>query len=154
VARQQGAAHTIDYSTEPVRDRLLALTQGRGVDVYFDTVGGSRFGIASRAMAWGGRVLPIGFTSGEVPSLAMNLPLLKNYSLVGCYWGLWQEREPQQSRAADEQLFVAVARGALRPQVSDVLPMASFADGLQRLARRQVTGRIVQRVKQTDDALA
>jgi NADPH2:quinone reductase len=154
VARQQGAAHTVDYSNEPVRDRLLELTQGRGVDVYFDTVGGSLFGIVSRAMAWGGRVLPIGFTSGEVPSLAMNLPLLKNYNVVGCYWGLWLEREPQQSRAADEQLFAAVARGVLRPQVSDVLPMASFADGLQRLARRHVTGRIVLRVKQSADALA
>jgi len=77
----------------------------------------------------------------------MNLPLLKNYSVVGCYWGPWAEREPQQSRAADEQLFAAVAQGILQPQVSDVLPMSSFADGLQRLARRQVTGRIVLRVR-------
>ncbi len=154
VARKQGAAHAIDYSCEPVRDRLLELTEGRGVDVYFDTVGGSLFGTVSRAMAWGGRILPIGFTSGEVPSLAMNLPLLKNYSVVGCYWGAWLERQPQQSRAADEQLFAAVAQGILRPQVSDVLPMSSFADGLRRLARRQVTARIVLRVKQSPDALA
>ena len=146
-ARRQGAAHAIDYSCEPVRDRLLELTQGRGVDVYFDNVGGSLFGTVSRAMAWGGRILPIGFASGEIPSLAMNLPLLKNYSVVGCYWGPWAEREPQQSRAADEQLFAAVAQGILQPQVSDVLPMSSFADGLQRLARRQVTGRIVLRVR-------
>jgi NADPH2:quinone reductase len=151
VARKQGAAHALDYLCEPVRGRLLELTRGRGVDVYFDTVGGSLFGTVSRAMAWGGRILPIGFTSGEVPSLAMNLPLLKNYSVVGCYWGAWVEREPQQSRAADEQLFAAVAQGILRPQVSDVLPIASFADGLQRLARRQVTARIVLRVKQSDD---
>jgi NADPH2:quinone reductase len=72
VARQQGAVHTIDYALEPVRDRLLELTQGRGIDVYFDTVGGSLFAAVSRAMAWGGRMLPIGFTSGEVPTLAMN----------------------------------------------------------------------------------
>lgn len=147
-ARKQGAAHAIDYSCEPVHDRLLELTHGRGVDVYFDNVGGSLFGIVSRAMAWGGRILPIGFTSGEIPSLAMNLPLLKNYSVVGCYWGAWVERQPQQSRIADERLFAAVAQGILRPQVSDVLPMSSFADGLQRLARRQVTGRVVLRVKQ------
>lgn len=146
VARQQGAEHAIDYSCEPVRERLLELTQGRGVDVYFDNVGGALFGAVSRAMAWGGRMLPIGFTSGEIPSLAMNLPLLKNYSVVGCYWGAWVEREPQQSRAADEQLLAAVAQGSLRPQVSDVLPLSSFADGLQRLARRQVTGRVVLRV--------
>ncbi|HEX6016735.1 MAG TPA: NADPH:quinone oxidoreductase family protein [Burkholderiaceae bacterium] len=154
VARKQGAADAIDYSREPVRDRLLELTQGRGVDVYFDTVGGSLFGAVSRAMAWGGRMLPIGFTSGDIPSLAMNLPLLKNTSVVGCYWGAWVEREPEQSRAADERLFAAVAQGLLRPQVSDVLSMSSFADGLQRLARRQVTGRVVLRAKRNAEALA
>jgi NADPH2:quinone reductase len=151
VARTQGAAHTIDYSCEPVRDRLLELTQGRGVDVYFDTVGGSLFGIVSRVMTWGGRMLPIGFTSGDVPNIAVNLPLLKNYSVVGCYWGPWAERQPEECRAADEQLFAAVAQGVLRPRVSDVLPMSSFADGLRRLARRQVTARIVLRVKQFPD---
>ena len=149
VARQQGAAHAIDYSCEPLRDRLLELTQGRGVDVYFDTVGGALFAAVSRAMAWGGRILPIGFTSGEVPTLAMNLPLLKNYSVVGCYWGAWTEREPQPSRATDEQLFDAVAKGILRPRVPDVLPMSLFADGLHRIASRQATTRIVLRVRRT-----
>jgi NADPH2:quinone reductase len=153
-ARRQGAAHAIDYASEPVRERLLELTHGRGVDVFFDNVGGTLFGTVSRAMAWGGRILPIGFTSGEVPSLAMNLPLLKNYSVVGCYWGAWVEREPQQSRTADEQIFADVAQGTLRPRAPEVLPMASFADGLQRLVRREVTGRIVLRVKESADAFA
>ena len=149
VARRQGATHAIDYSCEPVRDRLLELTRGRGVDVFFDTVGGAVFAAVSRAMGWGGRILPIGFTSGEVPTLAMNLPLLKNYSVVGCYWGAWTEREPQQCRAADEQLFGAVSEGFLRPQLPDVLPMSSFADGLHRIASRRATTRIVLRVKQS-----
>lgn len=147
LAREHGAAFAIDYSCEPVRERLVELTQGRGVDVFLDTVGGSLFGTVSRAMAWGGRILPIGFTSGEVPSLAMNLPLLKNYSVVGCYWGAWAERELRQSRLADEQLFAAVAQGLLRPRMSDVLPMASFAQGLQLIASRRATARIVLRVK-------
>jgi NADPH2:quinone reductase len=147
VARKQGAAHTIDYSCEPVRERLLELTEGRGVDVFFDNVGGTMFGAVSRAMAWGGRILPVGFTSGEVPSLAMNLPLLKNYSVVGCYWGAWVGREPEQSRAADERLLALVAQGLLSPQVSEVLPMTSFADGLQRLAHRQATARMVLRMQ-------
>jgi len=153
-ARSQGAAHAIDYTREPVRERLLELTQGRGVDVFFDNVGGPLFATVSRAMAWGGRILPIGFTSGEVPSLAMNLPLLKNYSVVGCYWGAWVEREPRASRAADEQIFADVARGTLRPRAPEALPMASFADGLQRLARRQVAGRIVLRVHEGIEAPA
>ena len=147
VARHQGAAHAIDYSSEPVRDRLLELTQGRGVDVYFDTVGGALFAAVSRAMAWGGRVLPVGFASGEVPTLAMNLPLLKNYSVVGCYWGAWAERQPHQCRAADEQLLDAVAKGILRPPLPDVLPMSSVAEGLHRIANRQATSRMVLRVK-------
>ncbi len=145
VARQRGAHHAIDYSCEPMRDRLLALTQGRGVDVFFDNVGGALFNTVSRAMAWGGRVLPIGFTSGDVPSLAMNLPLLKNYSVVGCYWGAWAEREPEACHDADARIFDRVGQGIYRPQVSDVLPMSSFAEGLQRLASRQVTGRLVLR---------
>ena len=149
VARRQGASHAIDYSCEPVRDRLLELTQGRGVDVYFDSVGGALFAAVSRAMAWGGRLLPIGFTSGEVPTLAMNLPLLKNYSVVGCYWGAWTQREPEQSRAADEQLVDAIAKGILRPQMPDMLPMSLFAKGLHRIASRQATTRMVLRVKQS-----
>jgi len=148
VALRQGAAHAVDYTREPLRDRLRDLTEGRGVDVFLDNVGGTVFGVVSRVMAWGGRILPIGFTSGETPTLPMNLPLLKNYSVVGCYWGAWAERQPQESRAADEELFAAVARGIFRPQVSEVLPMASFAEGLQCLSRRQVTGRLVLRVKQ------
>ena len=147
MARWQGAAHAIDYSREALRDRLLELTQGRGVDVFFDNVGGSLFATVSRAMAWGGRILPIGFTSGEIAHLAMNLPLLKNYSVVGCNWGAWMEREPERGRAADEQLLAAVEQGILRPQVPCVLPMSSFAEGMQRLARREMTARVVLRTK-------
>ena len=148
-ARRQGATHAIDYACKPVRDRLLELTEGRGVDVYFDTVGGALFAAVSRAMAWGGRLLPIGFTSGEVPTLAMNLPLLKNYSVVGCYWGAWTEREPEQCQAADDQLFDAIAKGILRPQMPAMLPMSQFAEGLHRIASRRAATRIVLRIKQS-----
>lgn len=146
-ARAQGADFTLNYVTEPVRARLQELTKGRGVDVYFDNVGGALFGIVSRSMAWGGRILPIGFTGGEIPSLAMNLPLIKNFSVVGCYWGAWTEREPLESRFADEQLFSAIDKGLLRPRISEILPLAEAAKGLMRVARREVTGRIVLRVR-------
>lgn len=147
VARAQGAAHTIDHTTEPVRARLQELTQGRGVDVFFDNVGGPLFETVARTMAWGGRVLPIGFTGGQIPSLAMNLPLMKNFSVVGCYWGAWVERCPRESRQADQQLFDAVARGELRPLVSQVLPLDAFADALRLIERRQVVGRVVLKLK-------
>ena len=146
VAREQGAHHAIDYVREPLRERLLERTGGRGVDVCFDTVGGAIFATVSRLMAWEGRMLPVGFASGAVPTLAMNLPLLKNYSVVGCYWGAWVERRPRESRAAAEAIFAAVADGSLRPRPPEVLPMESFADGLRRIARREATGRIVLRI--------
>ncbi len=151
IARRQGALHTIDYLREPVCERLDEITAGRGVDVFFDTVGGALFSTVSRAMAWGGRILPIGFTSGDVPVLAMNLPLLKNYSVVGCYWGAWSEREPERSHEADTRLMQDVAADALRPRVFDVLPMTAFAEGLRRLANREAVGRIVLRVKNCGD---
>ncbi|TWO69476.1 NADPH:quinone oxidoreductase family protein [Caenimonas sedimenti] len=143
--RSQGANHVVDYSREAVQARLLELTGGRGVDVFFDNVGGPLFAAVSRVMAWGGRILPVGFTGGEIPSLAMNLPLLKNFSVVGCYWGAWAERHPQESRRMDEDLFAAVAEGRLRPRVADVLPLAEFGEALQRVARREVIGRLVLR---------
>jgi NADPH2:quinone reductase len=146
LARRQGAAHVIDYTREPLRARLQELTEGRGVDVAFDTVGGAVFDAVSRTMAWGGRLLPIGFTGGEIPSLAMNLPLMKNYSVVGCYWGAWVEKFPDESRLAHQRLVDAVGRGELRPQVTEVLPLASFAEGFRRVAEREVTGRIVLRL--------
>jgi NADPH:quinone reductase len=146
-AIKQGAWLAIDYSREPVRERLLELTGGRGVDVYFDNVGEPLFGPVSRAMAWNGRILPVGFTGGEIPKLAMNLPLLKNYSVVGCYCAAWMQREPEESRLADERLFAAVAQGSLRPQVCEVLPLASFAEALTRVLQRRVTGRLVLKAK-------
>ena len=148
LAVTQGAAHVLDYSCEPVRERLLELTGGRGVDVYFDTVGGPLFAAVSRAIAWGGRMLPVGFASGEVPNLSMNLPLLKNYSVVGCYWGAWAEREPERSRLADQAIFAAAAEGALRPRMSEVLPMSSFGEGLHGIAGRRSTARTVLQIKQ------
>ncbi|HVO07746.1 MAG TPA: NADPH:quinone oxidoreductase family protein, partial [Burkholderiaceae bacterium] len=80
--RERGAHEVIDYSSQDLRDAIRRLTDGRGVDVFFDNVGGEIFDTLSRLMNWGGRMLPIGFTSGTIPTLAMNLPLLKNYSVV------------------------------------------------------------------------
>jgi NADPH2:quinone reductase len=87
IVRDYGADEVINYSSEDVRDRVKALTAGEGVDVCVDNVGGTLFGTLARLMRWNGRLLPIGFAGGEVPSLPMNLPLLKNYSIVGVFTG-------------------------------------------------------------------
>jgi len=142
-ARQQGAHEVIVYGEEDLRERIKSLTGGQGVDVCLDNVGGKIFDAMSRLMKWDGRLLPIGFTSGEIPSLAANLPLLKNYSLVGAFWGAWGQNFPRENAAADEALMRMVATGELRPLVSRVLPWRDFAAALAAIQSRQVQGRVV-----------
>jgi len=146
IALSRGAEAVVVYGQEDLKSRLTELTAGHGVDVGFDNVGGAVFGAMSRLMAWGGRLLPVGFTSGIIPELPANLPLLKNYALVGAFWGAWAAREPATSARQDAQLLDLVARGHLRPQVDAVLPLAQFDQALARLARRNVQGRLVLQV--------
>ena len=145
VVRSRGAEAVVAYGEEDLKARVQALTDGLGVDVFLDNVGGEVFATMSRLMAWGGRILPIGFTSGAIPSLAANLPLLKNYSLVGAFWGAWAMRHPEQSAEADAKLMRWVAEGRLRPLVAAELPLDQFDEALARLRDRRVQGRIVLR---------
>ena len=147
VARSRGAEAVVAYGEEDLKARIAALTDGRGVDVFFDNVGGEVFATMSRLMAWGGRILPVGFASGSIPSLAANLPLLKNYALVGAFWGAWAMRHPDASARADAMLMQLVADGRLRPLVAESLALDLFDQALARLRARSVQGRIVLRVR-------
>lgn len=147
LVRDRGAAEVVDYGHEDLRERIKAVTGGRGVDVCFDNVGGEVFTTLSRQMNWGGRMLPIGFTSGEIPSVPVNLPLLKNYSIVGAFWGAWAQRFPRESAAADAQILEWVGQGRLRPHVSRTLPLEDFREALQAVAQRRVQGRMVLLVR-------
>ena len=147
IVREYGAAEVIDYAHEDLRERIKALTSGKGVDVFFDILGGEIFTTMTRLMNWGGRMLPIGFTSGAIPSVPMNLPLLKNYSIVGVFWGAWAERFPEASAAADEQLFEWVAQGKLKPHVGTVLPLEQFRTAMELVQERKAQGRVVLRVR-------
>lgn len=147
VVREYGAAHVVVYGEEDLGERLRTLTEGRGVDVCIDNVGGAIFDTLSRRMNWGGRLLPVGFTSGEIPALPANLPLLKNYSVVGAFWGAWAQRFPRESAATDQALMRLVARGALRPRVRRVLPWEDYATALAGIAGRQAQGRFVLAVR-------
>jgi NADPH2:quinone reductase len=146
--RAYGAHEVIVYGTEDLRSRIRALTQDRGVDICLDTVGGRICEAMSRAMNWGGRLVPVGFTSGDIPAIPANISLLKNYSVVGAYWGAWTERFPRESAEADEMLMDAIAAGRLRPLVSRVLPWREHASALAAIASRQAQGRIVLAVRQ------
>src|SRR5690349_19336604 len=141
--REHGAAETIDYNREDLKERIKALTGGNGVDVIYDPVGGSLTEAAVRGMAWQGRYLVVGFASGEIPKLPLNLVLLKGCQIVGVFWGSFAMREPARNRAHAEQIFAWVAEGKLNPAVDTALPFTDAAEALNRLERRQVKGKIV-----------
>lgn len=143
IVRDYGADEVINYSSKDVRDRVRALTAGEGIDVCVDNVGGALFGTLARLMRWNGRLLPVGFAGGEVPSLPMNLPLLKNYSVVGVFTGAWADRFPDESSRAADTVLVWVSEGKLRPRIDRVLPLERVAEAMSAIENRSVAGRIV-----------
>jgi NADPH:quinone reductase len=145
-ARAHGADHLIDTAREDVRERALALTGGRGVDVVFDPIGGDLFTASLRAIAWEGRVLVIGFASGEIPQIPANRLLLKNAGAIGFYWGSYRKHDPGRVRACLDQLLRWCAEGRIRPHASDVLPLANAREALELLLARKSTGKVVLRM--------
>jgi NADPH:quinone reductase len=147
LARERGAEDIIDYSCEDIRDRVNAITGGKGLDVCIDNVGGKNFNTLARLMAWNGRLMPMGFAGGEIPSLPMNLPLLKNYSIVGVFAGAWAEKFPDEAAAVSDKVMTLVGEGKLRPHVDSVLPLERAAEAMTAVAERKVQGRIVLQVR-------
>jgi NADPH2:quinone reductase len=143
VCRQHGADEAINYATEDLRDRIKALTDGRGADVVYDPVGGPYTEPALRSIAWRGRLLVVGFAAGEIPKIPLNLTLLKGCSIVGVYWGEFARREPERFADAMRQLGRWFAEGKLKPHVSQTFPLERAADALTLMANRQVKGKVV-----------
>ena len=141
--KEQGASEGIVYSREDLKERAKALTGGKGVDVIYDAVGGSYSEAALRAIAWEGRHLVVGFASGEIPKIPLNLTLLKGCQIVGVFWGQFAMREPEQNRAHGEKIFGWVAEGKLRPHVDAVFPFDRATEALERMERREVKGKLV-----------
>ena len=143
VCRSHGADETINYAREDLRERIKQLTGGRGVDVVYDPVGGAYTEPAVRSLAWRGRLLVVGFASGEIPRIPINLTLLKGCSIVGVFWGDFTRREPDAFAASMRQLDRWWREGRLRPHVSRTFPLDRAADALALIARREVTGKLV-----------
>lgn len=143
VARRHGADHVIDYATEDLRDRIKALTGGRGLDVIFDPVGGDVSEAALRSLDWEGRIVIVGFAAGRIQQIPANLLLVKNISAVGLFWGEYRNRDPKLVH----EWFAALARwyeaGRIKPHVSHVLPAEKAAEGMEMLLARRSTGKIV-----------
>jgi len=143
VCRRFGADATINYSTEDLRERIKALTDGKGPDVIYDPVGGVYAEPAFRSIGWRGRYLVVGFANGEIPKLPLNLTLLKGASIVGVFWGDFARREPQNNAAAFAQMLGWIGEGKLKPYVSKRYRLDDTAQALKDMASRQVTGKIV-----------
>lgn len=143
IAQQHGADHLIDYSKEDIRERVKAITGGRGVDVIYDPVGGEAFDASLRSIAWGGRIIIIGFAAGRVPQIPANIVLVKNIDVIGFYWGSYQAHKPELLRGSFAQLFRWFQEGRLRPHVSHHLSLEQAAEALSLLQQRRSTGKVV-----------
>ncbi len=143
VCREHGADETINYSTEDLRERIKALTDGKGVDVVYDPVGGIYSEPALRSMAWRGRFLVVGFANGEIPKIPLNLTLLKGSSIVGVFWGDYARREPKANAKDLMELVGMMQAGTIKPLISARYSFAQAAEALNAVMQRKVTGKIV-----------
>jgi NADPH2:quinone reductase len=143
VARALGADVVIDRNTQDFVEVVKEVTGGRGADVIYDPVGGDTYARSTKCIAFEGRILVIGFAGGQIQSAALNHALVKNYSIVGLHWGLYQSKNPQLIRDCHAQLTTMVADGAIKPLVSERLGLDEVPAGLQRLADGGTVGRVV-----------
>jgi len=143
VAASLGADVVIDRTRENVIERVKSVTGGRGADVVYDPVGGEAFAQSIKCIAFEGRIVVVGFTSGQIPSAALNHALVKNYSILGLHWGLYQTKDPAAIRDCHTELTRLAAAGLIKPLISERLTLAEVPAGLQRLADGHSTGRIV-----------
>ena len=143
VAQQHGADHVIDYSREDIRERVKAITGGHGADVVYDPVGGDAFDAALRSIAWGGRMIVIGFAAGRIPQIPANIVLVKNIDVIGFYWGSYQAHNPDLLRGSLAKLLSWVEQGKLKPHISQRFDLAEAARALDDLRRRKSTGKVV-----------
>jgi NADPH2:quinone reductase len=143
VARALGADVVIDRNTQDFVEVVKEVTEGRGADVVYDPVGGDTYARSTKCIAFEGRILVIGFAGGQIQSAALNHALVKNYSIVGLHWGLYQSKNPQLIRDCHAQLTTMVADGAIRPLVGERLGLDEVPAGLQRLADGGTVGRVV-----------
>ncbi len=143
VARALGADVVVDRRSQDFVQVVKEVTDGRGADVVYDSVGGEAYTRSTKCIAFEGRILVVGFASGQIPSAALNHALIKNYSIVGLHWGLYQTKEPQAIVDCHRQLTKLVADGAIRPLVSERLGLEEVPDALDMLARGDTVGRIV-----------
>lgn len=146
VCRDLGADVAIDYDGEDLYERVMAETDGRGVDVVYDPVGGDYFDIARRVVAWEGRLLVVGFASGRIPDAPANHVLVKNYSVVGVHMGGYRGRDEEPFARCYDEIFRLRQQGEIAPLIPEIIDLDDIPGALGRLARRETVGRVMLRV--------
>ena len=142
VARELGADVVVDRHSEDFVAVVKAETGGRGADVVYDPVGGDTYRRSVKCVAFEGRILVIGFAGGEIQSVALNHALIKNYSIVGLHWGLYNRYDPAAVAECHRALSALAGQGVVRPVISERLPLAGLPEALQRLADGRTVGRV------------
>jgi len=143
LCRELGADETINYSEEDLKARVKELTGGKGVDVVYDPVGGDYTEPALRGMAWNGRYLVIGFASGPIPEIPLNLTLLKGCSIVGVFWGRFTGEEPAVHLQNIKDLWTLFAEGKLKPAINDVFPLEAYEQAYEVMTERRARGKVI-----------
>ncbi len=142
VAEELGCDVVIDRRGDDVIASVKEATGGRGVDVVYDPVGGEAYAQSAKCVAFEGRIVLVGFASGSVPAPGLNHALIKNYSIMGLHWGLYNTKDPAAVLRCHEQLTELAAKGAIKPLISERVPLSGAADAVQRLADGLTTGRV------------
>ncbi len=142
LCRERGADETINYAAEDLRERIKALTGGKGPDVIYDPVGGPYTEPAFRSIAWEGRHLVVGFAAGEIPKLPLNLTLLKSASVVGVFWGAFLQRDQAVTRAHLRDLFELYTSGKVKPPITKTYRLEEAAQALRDVMERRVKGKV------------
>ena len=143
LCRKLGADDTINYSEDNFREKLKQLTNGKGPDVVYDPVGGDFSEPALRSIAWRGRYLVVGFAAGSIPSIPLNLALLKGASIVGVFWGEFARREPAENNAMMKTLMQWYLDKKIKPHIDTTIPMNQLPEAYSRMNQRLVMGKLV-----------
>src|SRR3954467_13842199 len=141
-AQEFGVDVVIDRTRDDVPSAVRAATEGRGVDVVFDPVGGRSYDASTKVIAFEGRIVVVGFASGIIPQPPLSNALVKNYSILGLHWGLYRSTDAELARRCHDELMGHVANGVVQPLVADHLPFDQVPEGLTRLGNGDVVGRL------------
>ncbi len=142
-AQAAGADQRINYSSQSLREQIKSLTDGRGVDVVYDPVGGDLAQAALRGLAWQGRYLVIGFASGAIPDFPANLALLKEASIIGVWWGTWMAKDPQAGRQNFIELMGLMQNGKIKPRVTETFAFEDYPAAFASITERRAKGKVI-----------